>query len=62
MNPRYTILASTNGPLIGMQVDLVQGDLRETVLRQVIDTNEPSLRQALVKLGWTPPAQLPADE
>jgi hypothetical protein len=30
-------------------------DLRQDIVRQVIDTQEQAVRESLIKLGWTPP-------
>ncbi len=30
-------------------------DLRQDVIRRVIDTQDEQVRQALIKLGWMPP-------
>jgi hypothetical protein len=30
-------------------------DVRQTIIRQVINMQEAQLRQALIGLGWTPP-------
>lgn len=31
--------------------------IRDSLVRQVIDTKEDQIRTALIKLGWTPPAE-----
>ena len=30
-------------------------DLRESIVRQILDTKEQQIRQSLIALGWTPP-------
>lgn len=32
------------------------GDLRQTISRNVMDLQDAGIRAALIKLGWTPPA------
>lgn len=56
---KYEIRTTAQNGLLGVQVDMVSQDLyedvRATITRQVIDTYDQSVREALVKLGWTPP-------
>lgn len=56
---KYEVHTTVHGSLIGVQLIQVQRDLieeiRTTISRQVIDTQETTVRQALVLLGWTPP-------
>lgn len=35
------------------------GDVHEIILRQIMRTQDAQIRGALIKLGWTPPAQSP---
>ena len=32
-------------------------DVRQTIVRLVIDTKEQQIREALIHLGWTPPKE-----
>lgn len=32
-------------------------DYKEQVVRQLFDTREKQIREALIKLGWTPPKE-----
>ena len=34
------------------------GTYRERIVRQVLNTKEQQVREALIKLGWTPPCLL----
>jgi hypothetical protein len=44
-----------NGNLIVQDVSSVVGDKISQVSRQVCDTSEKGIRDALVKMGWMPP-------
>ena len=33
------------------------GDIRQEIFRRVLHTSEQQIREALIQLGWTPPAQ-----
>lgn len=39
-----------------LDYEIAYENIRDIILRQVLDTNEEQVRQALIKLGWTPPA------
>lgn len=43
-----------NGQIV-QETERVQGGAHETVMRQVMDTYDEQIRQALIALGWTPP-------
>ncbi len=62
MSTRYSVLQSTNGPLIEMRVELRDLAVPQTCAVRVLDANDASLRAVLVRLGWTPPAASVTDE
>jgi hypothetical protein len=48
---RITVSTGFNDPLIEQTIDL-RGDIHRTVM----NTADQQIRQALIELGWTPPA------
>lgn len=40
---------------ITLTVDVFGPSFREQLMRRVVDTQEKQIREALIKLGWTPP-------
>lgn len=57
-SPRITV--KTTPYPDGRIVQEITNDLAHELVRQVIDTQEAHIRQALIQLGWTPPAAGPA--
>ena len=54
----YTINTAWNqSGLIEQTVDWGMGDLHRQLVRQVMDTKESQIREALIALGWTPPSE-----
>ena len=49
-----TTTPCTDGQIV-QEVDFVTEGIRDRVMRQVIDTREKQVRDALIALGWTPP-------
>jgi len=45
---------SENGKIVQETFSIANG-IRERIMRQVLDTSEQQIRDALIKLGWTPP-------
>lgn len=37
-----------------------EADVRRLIMRQVMDTQERAIREALIKMGWTPPKREPS--
>jgi predicted phage-related endonuclease len=56
----YTVNTAISGDKIVQEVVSVVNDVRETVIRQVIDLQDQGVRDALTGLGWMPPAAQPA--
>lgn len=52
----YKVDTEVVGEEIAQEVVYEAGQLREVVLRQVLNTLDQQARQALIALGWTPPA------
>jgi len=59
---RYIVTTSEfEKGLLMQRIDLEgPGDVRQTILQQVLDTTEAQVRAALIKLGWTPPEAMGA--
>lgn len=65
---RYDVRTEVEGTRIVSTVDLVSGelgdplgeDIRTTIIRQVIDTQDAQVRAALEKLGWHAPGSIAA--
>ena len=51
-----TTTPSSDGVITQELVALGPGDVRQTIMRQVMDTSEQQIRDALIALGWTPPS------
>jgi hypothetical protein len=45
------------GDIIKQEVSTGFQDMHTIVVRQIMDTKEEQIRQALIKLGWTPPKE-----
>lgn len=43
--------------VIVQEVYAIQDGIREQIMRIMMDTQDIQIRQALIKLGWTPPAR-----
>ena len=54
----YLVTTTVDGRMIEQVVEIEPGiaNLRDTIVRRVADTCETQLREALIRLGWTPPA------
>ena len=52
----HVVTTTDNGRIIS-DIEMVRGGVREQITRYVIDTADAQVKQALVKLGWTPPKQ-----
>jgi hypothetical protein len=56
MNASYEVSTSYSpSGQIEQTVDLVFDGVRETIMRQVMNTKEQQVKDALIALGWTPP-------
>ena len=45
-------------PIIGVQVETwMQSDIRKEMYRRIINLEDQVIREQLIKLGWTPPAE-----
>lgn len=44
---------------IVQELSEVMDDMKQTLLRSVMDTKEQQTREALIRLGWTPPQENP---
>lgn len=51
----YEIKTEVAGSTITQELDLVSADIREQLMRRVMDLGEQQIRDALIKMGWTPP-------
>ena len=53
---KYTVKTTpfTDGKILQI-VDLESENMIQTIMRDVLDTKEKQIKQALIKLGWTPP-------
>lgn len=49
------VTTATEDGKITQELYSVTPDLREQVIRRVMDTQEQQIREALIALGWTPP-------
>ena len=58
---KYNVLTSVDEEKGRILQEVVLEDelssIRETISRRVIDTQEEQARQALIRLGWTPPKE-----
>jgi hypothetical protein len=45
------------GDIIKQEVSTSFLNMHTIVFRQIMDTQEEQIRQALIKLGWTPPVK-----
>ena len=56
MNLKYTIDTQlVNNEKFYIELSSEFNGIRETIMREIIDLKELSIREALIKLGWTPP-------
>lgn len=52
----FSLRVSSDGSrIISTEIDSSLFDVRENILRQVIDTSDRLVRERLIELGWTPP-------
>lgn len=54
----YNLSVTTDiqdGKIIQELTNQVGPDLTESMMRTIIDTKEEHVKEALIKLGWTPP-------
>lgn len=57
----YEVKVSTTADgMVVSEVDSVFEGIHQNIMRQVVNTNESSVRAALVALGWAPPNSLPS--
>lgn len=58
---KYDVRTDIEGACITSTLDMVHADgVRETIMRQVLDTQEVAVRDALKKLGWRAPGEIAA--
>ena len=53
---KYLVNTNFNEELISQEVLMEAAGIRESITRQVIHLQEEGIREALIKLGWTPPS------
>lgn len=54
-SPRHETKTVIKKDLIVQEITYDYENIRELVLRTIIDTQDEQIKEALIKLGWTPP-------
>lgn len=62
MNIKFGVDTTVIGNEIRQEFYKEHENVRTTIMRQVMDVAERDVRNALIKLGWTPPPERGQDE
>lgn len=59
MSDEYKININVQTDVVGQHIIRQTTTVQDMVLRRVINLEEAGIKQALIKLGWTPPPEVP---